>query len=69
MLSNNTYMPVARFSVYLSSFAMRIGESGSTTDFLPMACSYMGPMTEVLGDAGIYFDPEDAVALPEHFLN
>lgn len=48
---------------------MRIGESGSTTDFLPMACSYMGPMTEVLGDAGIYFDPEDAVALPEHFLN
>ena len=27
---------------------------------LPMACSHMGPMPEVLGDAGIYFDPEDA---------
>ncbi|MDR4484161.1 MAG: glycosyltransferase family 1 protein [Nitrospirales bacterium] len=27
---------------------------------LPMACSNMGPMPEVLGDAGIYFDPEDA---------
>lgn len=27
---------------------------------LPMACSEMGPMPEVLGDAGVYFDPEDA---------
>ena len=27
---------------------------------LPMACSHMGPMPEVLGDAGVYFDPEDA---------
>ncbi|SPP66210.1 glycosyltransferase family 4 protein [Nitrospira lenta] len=27
---------------------------------LPMACSRMGPMPEILGDAGIYFDPEDA---------
>ena len=27
---------------------------------LPIACSHMGPMPEVLGDAGIYFDPEDA---------
>jgi glycosyltransferase involved in cell wall biosynthesis len=27
---------------------------------LPMACSNMGPMPEVLGDAGIYFDPENA---------
>jgi len=27
---------------------------------LPMACSHMGPMLEVLGDAGVYFDPEDA---------
>lgn len=26
---------------------------------LPMACSYMGPMPEVLGDAGVYFNPED----------
>lgn len=27
---------------------------------LPMACSRMGPMPEALGDAGIYFDPEDS---------
>lgn len=27
---------------------------------LPMACSHMGPMPEVLGDAGVYFDPEYA---------
>ena len=26
---------------------------------LPMACSNRGPMPEVLGDAGIYFNPED----------
>lgn len=26
---------------------------------LPMACSSMGPMPEVLGDAGVYFNPED----------
>lgn len=26
---------------------------------LPMACSSMGPMREVLGSAGVYFDPED----------
>ena len=26
---------------------------------LPIACSNMGPMPEVLADAGIYFDPED----------
>lgn len=26
---------------------------------LPMACSRRGPMPEVLGDAGAYFDPED----------
>src|SRR5207253_11491672 len=25
---------------------------------LPMACSNLGPMPEVLGDAGIYFNPE-----------
>lgn len=30
---------------------------------LPMACSHMGPMPEVLGDAGIYFDPEDASSI------
>ena len=27
---------------------------------LPIACSNRGPMPEVLGDGGIYFDPEDA---------
>jgi glycosyltransferase involved in cell wall biosynthesis len=27
---------------------------------LPVACSNRGPMPEVLGTAGIYFDPEDA---------
>lgn len=26
---------------------------------LPVACSARGPMPEVLGDAGVYFDPED----------
>src|SRR4029077_8612726 len=25
---------------------------------LPVACSARGPMPEVLGDAGVYFDPE-----------
>ncbi len=25
---------------------------------LPIACSNRGPMPEVLGDAGVYFDPE-----------
>lgn len=27
---------------------------------LPIACSNMGPMPEVLGDAGVYFDPENS---------
>jgi len=27
---------------------------------LPLACSNMGPMPEVLGNAGVYFDPENA---------
>jgi glycosyltransferase involved in cell wall biosynthesis len=26
---------------------------------LPVACSNRGPMPEVLGSAGLYFDPED----------
>ena len=25
---------------------------------LPMACSHRGPMPEMLGEAGVYFDPE-----------
>ena len=32
---------------------------------LPIACSNRGPMPEVLVDAGIYFDPEDANAIAE----
>lgn len=27
---------------------------------LPVACSRMGPMSEILGDSGLYFDPEDS---------
>jgi glycosyltransferase involved in cell wall biosynthesis len=27
---------------------------------LPIACSHRGPMPEVLGDAGVYFDPENS---------
>lgn len=30
---------------------------------LPIACSDRGPMPEVLGDAGIYFDPEDVSSI------
>lgn len=30
---------------------------------LPIACSNMGPMPEVLGDAGIYFNPLDPVSI------
>jgi glycosyltransferase involved in cell wall biosynthesis len=32
---------------------------------LPIACSRMGPMPEVLGEAGIYFDPEDARSIAQ----
>jgi glycosyltransferase involved in cell wall biosynthesis len=30
---------------------------------LPIACSNRGPMPEVLGDAGVYFDPEDSESI------
>ncbi len=30
---------------------------------LPVACSNRGPMPELLGDAGVYFDPESAVEI------
>ena len=30
---------------------------------LPIACSNRGPMPEVLGDAGVYFDPEDFISI------
>jgi glycosyltransferase involved in cell wall biosynthesis len=30
---------------------------------LPIACSERGPMPEVLGDGGVYFDPEDATSI------
>jgi glycosyltransferase involved in cell wall biosynthesis len=32
---------------------------------LPIACSKCGPMPEVLGDAGIYFDPESPVSVAQ----
>lgn len=32
---------------------------------LPIACSNMGPMPEVLADAGIYFDPEDPKSIAQ----
>ncbi len=30
---------------------------------LPIACSDRGPMPEVLGDAGVYFNPEDPASI------
>lgn len=40
---------------------------------LPIACSNRGPMPEVLGDAGVYFDPDRpdsiAIALEQLFLD
>jgi glycosyltransferase involved in cell wall biosynthesis len=30
---------------------------------MPIACSDRGPMPEVLGDAGVYFDPESAASI------
>jgi len=38
---------------------------------LPMACSEMGPMPEVLGEAGVYFNPENSnsiAAVLRHFI-
>ena len=32
---------------------------------LPVACSKLGPMPEVLGDAGLYFDPESSTSIAE----
>ncbi len=32
---------------------------------LPIACSNRGPMPEILGDAGIYFNPEDPMNIAE----
>jgi glycosyltransferase involved in cell wall biosynthesis len=32
---------------------------------LPIACSNRGPMPEVLADGGVYFDPEDDVAIAD----
>ena len=30
---------------------------------LPIACSDRGPMPEVLGDSGVYFDPEQPIEI------
>ena len=32
---------------------------------LPIACSIRGPMPEILGDAGVYFDPENTEEIKE----
>jgi glycosyltransferase involved in cell wall biosynthesis len=32
---------------------------------LPIACSNRGPMPEMLGEAGVYFDPEDPVSIAD----
>ncbi len=32
---------------------------------LPIACSDRGPMPEVLGDAGLYFDPENPASIAD----
>jgi glycosyltransferase involved in cell wall biosynthesis len=32
---------------------------------LPIACSNRGPMPEVLGDAGVYFDPESTESITQ----
>lgn len=32
---------------------------------LPLACSRRGPMHEILGDAGLYFDPESHLSIAE----
>jgi glycosyltransferase involved in cell wall biosynthesis len=32
---------------------------------LPVACSKLGPMPEVLGDAGLYFDPESPTSIAD----
>ncbi len=36
---------------------------------LPIACSNRGPMPEVLGDAGVYFDPEEPSEIEEALRN
>ena len=35
---------------------------------LPIACSNRGPMPEVLGDGGVYFDPTDVESIAECLL-
>ena len=32
---------------------------------LPIACSNRGPMPEMLGEAGVYFDPEDPASIAD----
>jgi len=35
---------------------------------LPIACSDRGPMPEILGDGGVYFDPENAESISDAIL-
>jgi glycosyltransferase involved in cell wall biosynthesis len=36
---------------------------------LPIACSARGPMPEILGDAGVFFDPEDVGSISDAILS
>ena len=35
---------------------------------LPIACSNYGPFIEILGEAGVYFDPEDQFSICNSLL-
>jgi glycosyltransferase involved in cell wall biosynthesis len=41
----------------------------SMTSSLPIVCSNKGPMPEILGDAGVYFDPERVTTIENAIIN
>jgi len=51
------------FASTCEAFGMVITEAMAAG--LPIACSNRGPMPEVLGDAGVYFDPEKPAEIAE----
>lgn len=51
------------FASTCETFGMVITEAMAAG--LPIACSNRGPMPEVLGDAGVYFDPEKPAEIAE----